>query len=133
MCVFCNIVNGEIPSYKLYEDDFVMCFLDISEATIGHTLVIPKKHYQNVFDVDEETLAHMMKAVKVITLLLKEKLNVENVNILNNSGSLAGQTVMHFHIHVIPRYLNDMVSFSFPENEPNFDELEKTFNKLMKK
>ena len=125
MCVFCKIINGEIPSYTLYENGFVKCFLDISQATPGHTLIVPKKHVQDVFELNEVEASEIMKAAVIISNLLKEKLGIENVNLLNNSGSLAGQTVMHFHLHVIPRYENDNVRLCQGENEPNFEELAK--------
>lgn len=125
MCVFCKIINGEIPCFKLYENGFVTCFLDISQATKGHTLIVPKKHVENVFSLNEEEASEIMKAAVIVSNLLKEKLGVENVNLLNNSGSLAGQTVMHFHLHVIPRYEGDNVKLCQGENEPNFEELTK--------
>ncbi|MDD3171472.1 MAG: HIT family protein [Bacilli bacterium] len=115
MCVFCKIASGEIPSYKIYEDDNFLAFLDISQATIGHTLVIPKKHYDSIFDLEEET--KIFNLVILLTKAIKKALNIDNVNILNNNGPLAGQSVNHFHIHIIPRYENDSVNFSFPKNE----------------
>ena len=132
MCVFCKIINGEIPCYKLYENGFVTCFLDISQATKGHTLVVPKKHVENVFGLNEEEASEIMKAAVIVSNLLKEKLGIENVNLLNNSGPLAGQTVMHFHLHVIPRYGNDAVDFHQVDNEPNFEELDKLYKLLTK-
>ena len=101
MCIFCKIINGEIPAFKIYEDEYVLCFLDISQASEGHTLIVPKKHFENLFDVDQETLNHMAQAVKIVTNLLKEKLGVADVNLLNNSGTNAGQTVMHLHFHLL--------------------------------
>lgn len=132
MCVFCKIIKGETPAYTLYENDFVKCFLDISQATKGHTLIVPKKHFENVFDLDEKTSSEIMKAAVIISNFLKEKLGVSNINLLNNSGTLAGQTVMHFHLHVIPRYGNDEVDFHQVEHEPNFEELAKLFDFLTK-
>lgn len=131
MCIFCKIINGEIPAFKIYEDEYVLCFLDISQASEGHTLIVPKKHFENLFDVDQETLNHMAQAVKIVTNLLKEKLGVTDVNLLNNSGTNAGQTVMHLHFHIIPRKEGDNINFSFQENEPNFDKLSQTQKKLV--
>ena len=131
MCIFCIIINGEIPAFKIYEDEYVLCFLDISQASEGHTLIVPKKHFENLFDVDQETLNHMAQAVKIVTNLLKEKLGVTDVNLLNNSGTNAGQTVMHLHFHIIPRKEGDNINFSFQENEPNFDKLSQTQKKLV--
>lgn len=131
MCIFCKIINGEIPAFKIYEDEYVLCFLDISQASEGHTLIVPKKHFENLFDVDQETLNHMAQAVKIVTNLLKEKLGVTDVNLLNNSGTNAGQTVTHLHFHIIPRKEGDNINFSFQENEPNFDKLSQTQKKLV--
>lgn len=130
MCVFCKIIDGSIPSYKLYENSFVTCFLDISQATKGHTLIVPKKHVENVFELDEVSAEEIMKAATHIANLLKEKLGVENVNLLNNSGPLAGQTVMHFHLHVIPRYENDEINFHQVEHEPDFKALDGLYKKI---
>ena len=107
MCVFCKILNGEIPGSKIYENDYCVAILDISQTTKGHTLVIPKRHVENVFDLNNEECAAIMEACVYVSNKLKEKLGVENINLLNNSGTLAGQVVMHFHMHIIPRYEND--------------------------
>lgn len=130
MCVFCKIINGEIPAFKVYENDYVVCFLDINASSTGHTLVVPKKHIENMFDLDEENAIEIIKAVKVVTSILKEKLGVEAVNIINNSGELAGQTVMHIHFHVIPRYENDGIVISPKQTEPDFNKLQETLDKL---
>lgn len=123
MCVFCKIINGEIPSYKIYETDNVMAFLDISQNTKGHTLVIPKKHFESIFDLDEQTGRDLFEAVIKTTNILKNKLGFKDVNLLNNNGSLAGQVVNHYHIHIIPRYGNDECYFKESPHEPNFEEL----------
>lgn len=123
MCVFCKIINGEIPSYKIYETDTVMAFLDISQNTKGHTLVIPKKHIESIFDLDEQTGRDLFEAVIKTTNILKNKLGFKDVNLLNNNGSLAGQVVNHYHIHIIPRYGNDECYFKESPHEPNFEEL----------
>ena len=123
MCVFCKIINGEIPSYKIYETDTVMVFLDISQNTKGHTLVIPKKHIESIFDLDEQTGRDLFEAVIKTTNILKNKLGFKDVNLLNNNGSLAGQVVNHYHIHIIPRYGNDECYFKESPHEPNFEEL----------
>lgn len=123
MCVFCKIINGEIPSYKIYETDTVMAFLDISQNTKGHTLVIPKKHIESIFDLDEQTGRDLFEAVIKTTNILKNKLGFKDVNLLNNNGSLAGQVVNHYHIHIIPRYGNDECYFKESPHDPNFEEL----------
>ena len=130
MCIFCKIINGEIPSYKIYESEHALAFLDISQNTKGHTLVIPKKHVENIFELDPETGKDVFDAVLKTTQILKEKLNIENLNLLNNNGTLAGQVVNHYHIHIIPRYGNDECYFKECPHEPNFDELAKLHKKI---
>ena len=103
-CIFCKIANGEIPSNKVFENDKVFAFLDISPATKGHTLVIPKKHYENIFDIPEELLKEIIKVSQKIAKLLKEKLGAEGINLLNSNNKTAQQDVFHYHMHVIPRY-----------------------------
>ena len=102
-CIFCKIINKEIPGKIVYEDDECMAFLDLSQATYGHTLVIPKKHYANILEVDDETLAHVMKIVKNLANQIVEKLDAKGVNVLTNTNEVAGQTVHHVHIHILPR------------------------------
>ena len=123
MCVFCKIINGEIPSYKIYETDTVMAFLDISQNTKGHTLVIPKKHIESIFDLDEQTGRDLFEAVIKTTNILKNKLGFKDVNLLNNNGSLAGQVVNHYHIHIIPRYGNDECYFKESPHDADFEKL----------
>lgn len=132
MCIFCKILNKEIPSYKVYEDDDFYAMLDISQATPGHTLVLPKKHITNVFDLPDDLASKMLIVVKKVANILKNKLNVNDVNILNNSGELAGQTVMHLHIHVIPRYSKDEICLSPVEHEYNKSLLEEVYSKICK-
>ncbi|MCQ2776567.1 MAG: HIT family protein [Bacilli bacterium] len=102
--VFCKIVDGEIPCYKVYEDADVLAFLDISQVTRGHTLVIPKKHYDNFLAVPQETMHKVMDIAQRIGQVAIKFLNAKGVNILTNCYEAAGQTVKHFHVHVIPRY-----------------------------
>ena len=104
MDVFCKIVNGDIPCYKVYEDDYVLAFLDISQVTKGHTLVIPKKHYDNFLAVPKDLMHRVMDVAQRIGQVQIKFLNAKGVNILTNCYEAAGQTVNHFHVHVIPRY-----------------------------
>lgn len=132
MCLFCKIINNEIPSYKIYEDDKFLAFLDISQATTGHTLIVPKKHYANIFELDDEVAQEILLVVKKVSLLLKEKLGISDVNIINNSGKLAGQTVDHFHIHIVPRYPNDDLQILSVNHSPSNEELSALCNKITK-
>ncbi|WP_062352234.1 HIT family protein [Bacillus kwashiorkori] len=103
-CIFCKIINGEIPSAKVYEDENVLAFLDISQVTKGHTLVIPKVHQENVYELTPDVARNVFAAVPKIANGLKAAYHPVGMNILNNNGEYAGQSVFHFHIHLIPRY-----------------------------
>ncbi len=125
MCIFCSIVNGEIPSNKIYEDDMVIAFLDINPTTYGHTLVVPKKHCDSFLDCEDEVRDHVFKVAQQLASTLEEKLHCDGINILSNVHEAAGQSVSHFHVHLIPRYKkNDHVTIEFHEIEkPDFNEL----------
>ena len=102
--IFCRIIDGEIPCYKLYEDDDILAFLDISQVTKGHTLVIPKKHYDNFLTCPKELMNKVMDVAQRIGQVAIKIFGARGVNILTNCYEAAGQTVKHFHVHVIPRY-----------------------------
>jgi len=102
MDIFCKIVNGDIPSYTIYEDDIVKVILDVNPNHNGHTLIIPKKHYQDFFDIDMDALNHILKIAKDITILLKNKLNYDGITLVENNG--INQEIKHFHLHLIPAY-----------------------------
>ena len=108
-CIFCKIIKGEIPSYKIYEDEKTYAFLDIACDSFGHTLVIPKKHCQNALDCDDEYLQATITTVKKIAKHFVEDCGFDGVNILNASGESAQQTVFHLHFHIIPRKKEDGV------------------------
>ena len=103
-CIFCAIAAGEIPSFKVYEDDLVVAYLDINPFTKGHTLVIPKAHSQDLLETPDETLAAIIARVKKVAAHLKAALPCDGFNILQNNGEAAGQTVHHVHFHIVPRY-----------------------------
>lgn len=109
-CIFCKIINKEIPSNIVYEDDDYLAFLDIAKATNGHTILIPKKHCKNIVECDDNLLGNMMIVAKKIANTLMTKLKADGCNILTNCNEVAGQTCFHFHIHIIPRY-NDLDGF----------------------
>jgi histidine triad (HIT) family protein len=106
-CIFCKIVKGEIPSDKIFENDKVFSFLDISPISKGHTLVIPKKHYENVFDISEAELKEIILIVKKLSDKIRKDFKAQGINLFNASGRVAEQSVFHFHFHIIPRYEND--------------------------
>lgn len=111
MCIFCKIVAGEIPAYTLYEDDQVMAFLDITQGTKGHTLLIPKHHVTNLFDMDEKTASTLFSKVPMLARALKEAFQPIGLNLVNNNDQPL-QSVFHAHLHLIPRYPNDGMKLS---------------------
>ena len=120
-CIFCQIVSGQIPSSKVYEDEEVLAFLDITQVTTGHTLVIPKKHYRNVLEMDAEAASSLFARVPKIAKQLQEKLGASGVNIINNNEEAAGQTVFHTHVHLLPRFdATDGLKLTFETHEPDF-------------
>ena len=106
-CIFCKIASGEIQSMRVYEDAETLAFMDLAKDVDGHVLVIPKKHCKNILDCDAETLSAVMNTVKKVSLHLTEKCGYDGVNLLNASDESAGQSMPHFHIHIIPRRKND--------------------------
>lgn len=103
-CIFCSIANGEIPSAKVFENEHVVAFLDISQVTKGHTLVIPKVHKENVYELTPDIARNLFEAVPEITNAIKRQYNPIGLNLLNNNGEHAGQSVFHYHLHILPRY-----------------------------
>ncbi|MCS4991757.1 HIT family protein [Staphylococcus aureus] len=111
--IFGKILTGEIPSFKVYEDDYVYAFLDISQVTKGHTLLIPKKASANIFETDEETMKHSGAALPKVANAIKRAFNPDGLNIIQNNGEFADQSVFHIHFHLIPRYENDIDGFGY--------------------
>lgn len=111
--IFTRIIDREIPAHIVYEDEKVIAFLDISQATKGHTLVVPKEAYPNLYEMPEELASDVMKVSIRLAKAIKKAFNPEGLNLLNNNGEIAGQSVFHFHVHLIPRYENNDVLFSF--------------------
>lgn len=103
-CIFCKIINGEIPSAKVFENENVVAFLDISQVTKGHTLVIPKVHKENVYELTPEIAQNIFEVVPKIANALKATYKPIGMNLVNNNGEKAGQSVFHFHLHLLPRY-----------------------------
>ena len=108
-CIFCKIVSGSLPCMKVFEDKHTLAFMDVANDVDGHILVIPKKHTASILDCDEMTLSRLMSAVRRVALHLTENCGYGGVNLLNASGESAGQSVPHFHIHLIPRRSNDNI------------------------
>lgn len=123
MCVFCSIAKGEIPSSKVYEDENYLAFLDLSQATLGHTLVIPKKHYDNLSSCDPEVAAGLIKTVQKVEKQITKALNIKEFNVLTNEGPTAGQSVNHLHFHILPRQDGDDIEFKFVDHKPEISDL----------
>ena len=132
-CIFCKLANGVFPTNKIYEDDDFSVLLDISPANIGHSLIIPKQHYDNLFELDDELAAKVMPLAKRVAAAIKDELGADGVNIVQNNGIAAGQTIYHFHTHVIPRYENDNCGIGWPQNEADADKLTEVAEKLASK
>lgn len=133
-CIFCKIINQEIPSYKIYEDEVVYAFLDISQTTKGHTLVIPKQHVSDIFEYDKELAGAIFARIPKIARSLEQAFpEMQGLNILNNNRELAYQTVFHSHIHLVPRYSKeDDFSIHFGNHQADYtsEELTKIQHKI---
>ena len=122
-CIFCKLANGEITTNAIYDDDDFTVILDMGPATKGHALILPKEHYANLFELPEETASKVMVLAKRQATKMKERLNCQGFNLVQNNGECAGQTVMHFHYHLIPRYENDNQNILWKPTSPSAEEL----------
>ncbi|MCL1843494.1 MAG: HIT family protein [Defluviitaleaceae bacterium] len=125
-CIFCKIVNGEIPSWKVYEDEHSFAFLDIHPAAQYHTLIIPKAHHVNILDIPADIFLRVMDTTKKIVELYKEKLGLENLQIIHNAGREGQQDVFHLHVHIVPRHAGDGQNVRWtthPEWKEKFDDM----------
>jgi len=123
-CIFCKIAHGDIPSKALYEDEEFKVILDLGPATKGHALILPKDHAANLYELPDETASKVLVLAKKMITKMTEKLNCDGFNLVQNNGAVAGQTVHHFHLHLIPRYENDGQNINWIPGEPSSEELE---------
>ena len=123
-CIFCKIANGEIPSKALYEDEMFRVILDVNPATRGHALILPKDHAANLYELPEKAAASVLVLAKKLALSMHERLMCDGLNLIQNNGEAAGQTVSHFHLHMIPRYVNDGQTIGWAPKEAIQDDLE---------
>ncbi|GAB0309168.1 TPA: HIT family protein [Staphylococcus pseudintermedius] len=125
--IFSKIIDGDIPSFKVYENDYVYAFLDISQVSKGHTLLIPKMPSPNIYETDAETMKHIGEALPVVANAIKKTFNPDGLNIIQNNGEYASQSVFHIHFHLIPRYKNDIDGFGYhwETNESRIDDAQK--------
>ena len=129
-CIFCKIANGEIPSRTLYEDEDFRVIMDLGPATKGHSLILPKDHFANLFELPEETAGKAMILAKKMASLMKEKLHCDGFNVVQNNEECAGQTVFHFHLHLIPRYVDDNQKILWEATSPTAEELDATWKQI---
>lgn len=130
-CIFCKIAKGDIPSATIYETGDFKCILDVAPANKGHALIITKEHYDNIFQLDAETAAKIFSFATVAAKAIKEETGCEGMNVLQNNGAVAGQTVNHFHLHMVPRYEGDDVNMSWKPMETEASE-QQTLAKAIK-
>lgn len=123
-CIFCKIANGMIPSRTLYEDDDFRVILDLNPATKGHALILPKEHYRNLYEIDDSTASKVLPLAKRMATVMTEKLGCDGFNIMQNNNEIAGQTVFHFHMHLIPRYHDDNQTLVMPPCGMSADQLD---------
>ena len=129
-CIFCKLANGVFETNVIYEDDDFTVILDAAPATRGHALILPKEHYESVYDLDEETAGKAFKLAKKLAAHMTDVLKCDGFNIIQNNGEAAGQTVFHFHIHLIPRYLNDGAMVQWKPTKPDDDTLKEICREL---
>ena len=131
-CIFCKIGSGDIPSYKLYEDEHFKVFLDLSPTSYGHALIIPKEHYKNLFELDDTIASKALVLAKKVGAAMMNTLHCDGLNVLQNNGEAAGQTMFHFHIHLIPRYKEDDTKIIFAKNSLTEDDAKKIIDLITK-
>jgi histidine triad (HIT) family protein len=129
-CVFCRIISGDIPSTRIYEDDEIVAFMDINPANPGHALVVPKRHFRNLFDIDEEMAAKVMRVATKIAKAVKKAINPDGVNLFQASEKAAFQTVFHFHMHVIPRWEEDGLVEPWEPKKGDIEEIGRVAEKI---
>lgn len=129
-CIFCKLANGDIPTATLYEDDDFRVILDAGPASKGHALILPKEHYANLYELDDELAAKVLVLAKKMITKLTDILGCDGYNIVQNNGEAAGQTVFHFHLHMIPRYKDDHVGLGWKMGELTEEEKEEILSKI---
>ena len=129
-CIFCKIANGEIPSRTIYEDEKFRVILDLSPAAKGHALILPKEHFANLYELPDEWCADVLKLAKEMAAMMTGKLQCDGFNLVQNNGTVAGQTVFHFHLHLIPRYENDGQSINWTPGSPSAEELDAVWKQI---
>ena len=130
-CIFCKIANGEIPSRTVYEDEDFRVILDLGAGTKGHSLILPKSHYANLYELPDETASKVLIVAKKVATLLRDKLGCDGLNLIQNNGEEAGQTIFHFHTHLIPRYKGLPQILEWTPGTPTPEELDETLKQII--
>ncbi len=130
-CIFCKLANGDIPTNTIYEDEDFRVFLDAAPATRGHCLIVPKEHFDNLEELDDNVAAKVLPLAKKMMKLLKDKLSWDGFNVVQNNGEVAGQTVFHFHTHLIPRYKTDGQNLNWKPQKPAEGEIEGILKEIL--
>ena len=125
-CIFCNIISGKIPSATIYENEEFKVILDRFPVNEGHVLILPKNHTPNMFEIDPDQAGRLFALAAKVSRILKAELNLEHMNVMQNNGTVAGQTVFHFHLHLIPRFEHDSMTIAYPPMELTDEQVEAT-------
>lgn len=131
-CIFCKIANGVIETNALYEDDVVKVIFDLSPASSGHVLILPKQHFDNIYALDDDTASHIFRVAVKVANAIKDTLSPLGINVVQNNGEAAGQTVFHFHMHIIPRYEGDTVNVGWVPGSISSEEIAKLRETIIK-
>lgn len=131
-CIFCKLANGDIPTNTLYEDDYVRVIFDAEPAAEGHVLILPKEHFDNIYELDDDTAGHVFKVAKKIATAMNKTLDMDGLNVVQNNGEAAGQTVFHFHMHIIPRHNDDTVNVGWKKHKVSSERIKDITDEVRK-
>ena len=131
-CIFCKLANGDIPTNTLYEDDCVRVIFDAEPAAEGHVLILPKEHFDNIYELDDDTAGHVFKVAKKIATAMNKTLDMDGLNVVQNNGEAAGQTVFHFHMHIIPRHNDDTVNVGWEKHKVSSERIKDITDEVRK-
>ena len=131
-CIFCYLANGDIPTNTLYEDDCVRVIFDAEPAAEGHVLILPKEHFDNIYELDDDTAGHVFKVAKKIATAMNKTLDMDGLNVVQNNGEAAGQTVFHFHMHIIPRHNDDTVNVGWEKHKVSSERIKDITDEVRK-
>ena len=131
-CIFCKLANGDIPTNTLYEDDCVRVIFDAEPAAEGHVLILPKEHFDNIYELDDDTAGHVFKVAKKIATAMNKTLDMDGLNVVQNNGEAAGQTVFHFQMHIIPRHNDDTVNVGWEKHKVSSERIKDITDEVRK-